>query len=69
MTVQSLTIGKREFVLLERKALQRMEREAELYRLQLAEDAADRALIRRKMADKRDKVRPYAEVRKTLGPK
>ena len=67
MSIQTITIGKRRFVLLPEKDYVRLQRENMKARSRAAEDAADAAVIRRKLSDRSDRVRPYTEARKQLG--
>ena len=67
MSIQTITIGKRRFVLLPEKDFARIQRENKALHQRTAEDAADAAIIRRKMSDRSDRARPYDDVRTELG--
>ena len=65
MTVSTLKIGKREFVLLPKRDFDRIRAQAKRQDFQDRQDAGDVAEVRRRKA--RESSKPYAHLQKKLG--
>ena len=66
MSIATLKIGNRDFVVVPKRDYERIQHESVQYRLQRQEDTEDLAMIRKRA---NDAIRPYAELRKELGLK
>jgi hypothetical protein len=64
MTVQTLKMGKQEFVVIPKRDFDRMQSQAKRQDERERQDAADLALAKRRS---KESARPYSELRKQLG--
>ncbi|MGA2498070.1 MAG: hypothetical protein ABSH20_10030 [Tepidisphaeraceae bacterium] len=66
MSIATLKIGKRDFVVVPKREFERVQQENAQYRRQQQEDSEDLAIIRKRA---NEVIRPYSELRKELGLK
>lgn len=67
MSPPTLTIDGRRFRVIPEDDYRKLAAALKEKQTQLAQDAADAKLARRKLRDKTDRIVPYAEARKRLG--